>query len=346
MAQVSAAARKAALKQGNALPPPSPGAPPGYPIRNGQDWENARNAVGRVKDPSRRASLGKLLRKTAPKFGKTAALGKSWAGGSKHANTTEALEMAQMRCPNCGYAADDAKFSVSGGSSDTSDPSAPGELRTPTGNVSSTAAGMRPEQIGVRGGSPRGALSNTGQRAIGLAQRTPVQNPWDILVTRGEGGVAMVRHRMGAVPIGQVRKTGSGWQAVLQDGPEMAPRTHQRAALGDLIGNWNRTAMRPDRHAQPPLPAGQRPEQTELMAQYGIPAVTTLATSSNGSSDGPRTTSSDSDSDSDNGSGPGGLNPKGMAIYKKLIKRGMPAARALQFARNSQNARFGQKAAS
>lgn len=257
--------------------------------------------------------------------------------------------MAQMRCPNCGYAADDAKFSVSGGTSDTSDPSAPGVLRTPTGNVSSTAAGMRSEQIGVRGGSPRGALSNTGQRTIGLAQRMPVQNPWDILISRGEGGIATVRHRHGATPIGTVKRTASGWQATLADGPEMAPRTHQRAALGDLIGNWNRTAMRPDRPAQPPVAAAQRPEQTELMRQFGIPAVTTLATSSNGGSDGPRMTSSgssDPDSGSDGGSGPGGLNPKGLAIYKKLIKRGMPAARALQFARNSQNSRFGQKAAS
>lgn len=343
MATVSAGARRAAYKQGNALPPPSPGSPPGYPIRNGTDWENARNAVGRVKDPGRRAALAKLLRKTAGQFGKTKALSQSWAaaGGSAHANILEALEMAMMKCPNCGYQADDAKFSVSGGSADTSDPSAPGVLRTPAGNVSSTAAGMRAEQIGVRGGKPAGALSNTGQRAITLARRTPVTNAWDVLVSRGQGGRAVVRHRQGAVPIGEVMRTEDGkWVSVIDGGTQLHPHTHQRAALAELLGTWNRTATRLDRPAAPAMPAARAPEQTPLMAAYGIPAATTLATPSGGSSDGPRMSKSDAD-----GSGPAGLSPKGIAIYKRLLAKGFPAARALQFARNSQNSSFGKKAA-
>ena len=347
MAAVSAGARKAALKQGNALPPPSPGAPPGYPIRNGSDWENARNAVGRVRDPGRRASLAKLLRKTAPKFGKSKALGKSWAAkGSAHANTMEALEMAQMRCPSCGYQADDAKFAVSGGTADTSDASAPGVLRTPAGNVSSTAAGMNPGQIGVRGGKPAGALSNTGQRDITLARRTPVTHAWDVLVSRGQGGRAVVRHRQGAVPIGEVLRTENGkWVSVIDGGTQLHPHTHQRAALAELLGTWNASATRPERWpATPAMPAARAPEQTPLMAQYGVPAATTLATPTGGSSDGPRSTSS-STSDNSDGSGPAGLSPKGIAIYKRLLAKGFPAARALQFARNSQNSTFGKKAA-
>jgi hypothetical protein len=68
-----------------------------------------------------------------------------------------------------------------------------------------------------------------------------------------------------------------------------------------------------------------------MMAALGIPAATVLASPMNGSSDGPRTTESNGD-----GGGPAGLNPKGVSIYKKLVKK-MPAARALAFARRAQN---------
>jgi hypothetical protein len=41
--------------------------------------------------------------------------------------------------------------------------------------------------------------------------------------------------------------------------------------------------------------------------------------------------------------GPGGLSPKAQAIYKKLIAKGFPPARALAFAKNSE--KFGKAAA-
>ncbi|HEY2638971.1 MAG TPA: zinc ribbon domain-containing protein [Streptosporangiaceae bacterium] len=75
----SAEGRRRAFAAGHALEPASKGGSPGFPITDAAHWEKAREAVGRVKDPSRRAALAKLLQKTAPEFGKTAALKKSWA---------------------------------------------------------------------------------------------------------------------------------------------------------------------------------------------------------------------------------------------------------------------------
>lgn len=85
-----AAGRKALASRKLALPDGS------FPIPNGAYWDKARQAIGRVKDPAKRAAVAKLLRRTASRFGKTAALKQSWAapGGSSHSNTGSALEFA------------------------------------------------------------------------------------------------------------------------------------------------------------------------------------------------------------------------------------------------------------
>jgi hypothetical protein len=251
---------------------------------------------------------------------------------------------SQMKCPNCGYAADSAKFAVSGGSSGTSDPSAPGTLRTPDGAMAS-GTGMNAGQIGVSGGKPAGALSNSGQRAIALAQRTPVSQAWDVMISRGPDGTAIVRHRRGGAEIGRIGRTEDGRYTGISGGQPGQPHTHQRAALAELIGGWNRGTVNLMR-APSDVPAAQPPVQTALMQQLGVPAVK-LATPATGAGSGPRVTlaagSDDDSSDSGNSSGPGGLTPRGVAIYKKLLAKGFPAARALAFARNSQNGPPGNK---
>ena len=84
------AGRQTAYKAGHALPPPSKGAAPGFPVTSPKSWEDARRAVGRVKSPARRAALAGLLRRTAAQYGKTKALKASWAAS----NTGPALEFA------------------------------------------------------------------------------------------------------------------------------------------------------------------------------------------------------------------------------------------------------------
>lgn len=262
----STAGRKAAFKAGNALPPAGPGAAPGFPVTSGSQWEKARQAVGRVKDPARRASLAKLLRKTAPKFGKTGALGKSWA--------------------------------------------APGGAKKMTAD-------------------PGGILD--------MAIKQPVRTPFDVVVARGDNGQAIIRHRQGGALIGRMYRNDAGqWVGVKDGGKETEGRNHQRTTLLDLISAYNGAATAPLARPQtPPLPAALPASQTPLMEQFGIPAIK-LATPSTSSSDGPRTvTSGASDSSSD--SGPAGLSPKGVAIYKKLMAKGFPAARALAFARRAQS---------
>ena len=86
--------RKSALKRGLAIAPPSPGSPPGFPVTDARHWEKARQAVGRVKNPARRAAVASLLRRTAPRFGKTAALQKSWVPTAVAAGEVPSVELA------------------------------------------------------------------------------------------------------------------------------------------------------------------------------------------------------------------------------------------------------------
>ena len=90
-ASETASGRAAAYRAGHAIPPPRPGAPPGFPITSPKSWEKARGAIGRVKNPQRRAAVAALLRRTAAQYGKTAALKKSWVPTS---NTRPGLELA------------------------------------------------------------------------------------------------------------------------------------------------------------------------------------------------------------------------------------------------------------
>jgi len=242
---LSKANRATAYAAGHALPPPSKGAPHGFPVTSPKSWEDARRAVGRVKSPARRAQLKALLRRTAAQYGKTKALKASWAA----ANTLPGLELA-----------------------------VPASLA--------------------------------------------VTSPYDVMITRAQdGSSAVIRHRRGGAEIGTIKSTPEGWVAVA-GGKDLAPHTRQRAALLELIGTHNRASGTP--YHRPTEPLQPKPEQTELMRQYGIPAIRAMATPSAGADDGPRVTTN-------------GLSPRGTAIYKKLRSRNFPHERAHAFARRAQN---------
>lgn len=384
----STAGRREALKQGHALPPSKPGGRPGYPITDAKHWDKALQAVGRSGGGARRAALAKLLRRTAPEFGKS--IKGTWVekqlGGAAMSNgrsTVEydlaaryrALNFADSTDETAEYGSDSAATSShevthdhggygshthsfadqhpdngsgyshdnvkgrSGGSSGTSLDKSPSDLRTPTGGSEQQGAGFRAGSAGLnvrsRGGS---YMSNGAGRGIELARRQ-VTTAGDIVVSRGAGGAAVIRHRRGGETIGTIQRLESGrWGGQLEGGTELTPHTHQRAALQELIGTLNRGQVSPFR---PAMPIQEAPVTPPILQQLGVSNVR-LATPVGGSSDGPRMTGSDSDSD--DGGGPAGLGPKGVSIYKKLIARKFPPARALAFARRAEN--FGQKAAS
>jgi hypothetical protein len=212
------------------------------------------------------------------------------------------------------------------------------KLRTPQeGDQRST--GFRSQRLGVgaRAGN-YGSMSNTGGRAVSLAQRLPVTSPWDVVISRGIDGSAQVRHRRGGTGIGSIRRIdGGGWTATPDGGSPLPGHPHQRAALMELLGTWNRSATTPDRAG---VPYAQPAQQTPLMEKFGVPAIRALATPTVSAGDGPRTTMADASSGSDDTDG---LTPKGKAIYAKLRSRGFPAERALAFAKRAQN--MGPKAA-
>ena len=207
------------------------------------------------------------------------------------------------------------------------------KLRTPqAGDQDST--GFRSQRLGVgsRAGN-YGSQSNTGGQSVSLSKRMPVTSPWDILVSRGADGVAPVRHRRGGVDIGQIRRQEDGsWSATPDGGSPLPGHAHQRAALIELLGTWNRASITPER---PAVPYAQAPEQTPLMQKFGVPAISALATPTVSAGDGPRMTKSASDTSGDDDMS--GLTPKGKAIYAKLKARGFTAERALQFAKRAQS---------
>jgi hypothetical protein len=263
-------------------------------------------------------------------------------GGLSHSHSNVGLldilladtgyDNSEMKCPSCGYQADSAKFAISGGASGTSDSSSD-LLRTPSGgDVASTGFNSSQGVTASGGGSVKGALSNTyGLAGDPLPARLAVTGPFDYIINRSadDPSVVNVRHRRGGDLIGQMRKTDDGWQGVVGTNA-LEPRHQQRAALLELLSVHNRSVVTNSRGS---MPLQAPPQQTALMARYGIPAVRAFATPGNGSGDGPRTTTSDSG----DGDGPAGLTPKGQAIYKKLIAKGFSTARALAFAKNSQN---------
>ena len=349
----TAAGRRTALQRGQALPPASPGGAPGYPVTDAAHWDKARQAVGRVADPQRRASLAKLLRKTAPMVGRTAALGKSWAApaGAQLAGYDAGIYLAEtvmddqghtLTCPECGHVAPAGDFGASGASLDKS----PGLLRTPAPGTGFVRQGV---PLTVRSGAKH-ALANGTRAALELAgstltaRRHPIHGPMDVLVARSEDGTAVLRHRHGGAQIASLRKTDAGKWVATVNGTDLAPRDHQRTALMEAVGTWNSAVTGALHPASAPLQPP--PQQTELMREYGIPAIRALATPATGAGAGPRITMAAGGADDDTDEN--GLTPKGQSIYKKLMAKGFPAARALAFAKNSQRTRpgaFGKTAA-
>lgn len=220
-------------------------------------------------------------------------------------------------------------------------------LRTPQPAGLQSKAGFGPGHgVNIRGASGHGLMAGWSQRGLAgkgvqyantgpaVELATPpmaVTSPWDVLVSRGDSGVVVIRHRRGGQEMGQLRHADNGnWIPVIA-GQELAPRTHQRAALADVIGSNNRLASTPLH--RPGAPIQPAPTQTPLMAQYGIPAVRALATPATSASAGPRVTSSglaNGDGDADDG-----MDGKSSAIYKKLRARGFPHERALAFAKRA-----------
>ena len=107
----------------------------------------------------------------------------------------------------------------------------------------------------------------------------------------------------------------------------------------EAVSTWNGAVRGAVQRTEAPLQPA--PEQTDLMREYGIPAIRALANTAAGASDGPRMTTA-AGGDSDDSTDGNGLNPKGQAIYKKLIAKGFPAPRAMAFAKNSQKTKAGQ----
>jgi hypothetical protein len=266
-----------------------------------------------------------------------------------HANSDAGLYLAEttkdeqgktLTCPECGHVAPSGDFGASGASLD----SKPGVLRTPqpsTGQVRSGAP------LTVRSGSAAHALAGDTRSAISLAagtltaRRHAIGGPADVLVARAQDGTAILRHRHGGATIATLAKTGAGKWVATVNGTDLAPRDHQRTALMEAVGTWNKAVTGAMQRTEAPLQPP--PQQTELMAEYGIPAIRALATPTAGAGDGPRMTTAGGD-----GTDADGLTPRGQAIKAKLIAKGFPEARAITFAKMSQKTKagaFGKQAA-
>jgi hypothetical protein len=290
------------------------------------------------------------------KFGKLSA-GKSLANddlGIYLAATAKDEQGMTLSCPECDYSGPASSFGADG----TDTEAKPAELRTPAPSTGGVRDGV---PLTVKAGNGAHALANSTRTALELAAgtvRRPVQGPMDVLPSRQPDGSSVLRHRVGGAEIARLRKTDDGKWVATVGGKDLQPRDHQRTALMEAVGTYNGAV----RSAGVPQHAPLRPDpvQTPLMAEYGIPAMraATFATPAVGASDGPRVTAAggsgkyDPDNDGDDDStvagdtdkdGPGGLSPKAQAIYKKLIAKGFPPARALAFAKNSE--KFAKKAA-
>jgi hypothetical protein len=248
------------------------------------------------------------------------------------AETTKDEQGKTLTCPECGHVAPAGDFGASGASLQTQ----PGVLRTPQPSTASVRSGAATT---VRNGSDSHALAGDTRNAISLAagtltaRRHAIQGPADVLVARATDGTAVLRHRHGGATIATLSKTDAGKWVATVNGTDLQPRDHQRTALMEAVGTYNKAVTgalhRTEGPLQPP------PQQTELMAESGIPAIRALATPTVGAGDGPRmTTAGGTDDD--------GLTSKGQAIKKKLIAKGFPEARAVAFAKMSQKTKPGQ----
>jgi hypothetical protein len=364
-----AAARQAAYKQGNALPPASPGGEPGFPVTTAKQWDDALRAVGRVKDSARRAALAKLLRKTAPRFGMQHKLQHSWAapGGHAHAGNpaayTDLASTISLAGPdththvhthpngslphthpsfpdNDGDQDQDSVKGTGGGASGTSVTARSPLLRTPARGTPA-AAGMSPQQFRVRAPARvAGALANPAggiqlAATAAPARRHPIRGPMDVLVKSDGNGTAILKHRHGGADIARIRRTDDGRWVATVNGRDLEPRSMQRTAIMEAVGTWNDAVTGATRPAEAPL--RPEPQQTPLMEQYGIPAMraATFATPATGAGAGPRVTlagsyNPDTDGDDDQ------LGPAGKAVYARLRGRGMDPQRARRLAKKAQ----------
>lgn len=220
-------------------------------------------------------------------------------------------------------------------------PQAPSTLQTPQPPGLQSAAGFHQGSAGLH---PRSAAGNYGSQAtpmtggLEFSRKMAITSPSDILVSRGAAGTAVVRHRRGGLDIGEIRRDGEKWVGVM-DGQNLTPHTQQRAALLELLGAHNRSSVTPFR---PAMPLQAPPAQSPLLQQLGVSNIRAFATPATGYASGPRVTlangggmSDGADADGDDGMS--GLTPKGVAIYKKLVARGFPKPRALQFAKRAQS---------
>lgn len=236
-----------------------------------------------------------------------------------------------MSCPRCGYSGSSESFGGgAGGTSDTD--KSPEALRTPAPDTGYVRNGA---PLAVRGG---GSAPGLASQLTGLelaTPRYPVSTPDDVMIRRSATGSAEIRHRRGGTLIGEIMRGEQGWQAS-SGGRTSRPHSHQRGALQELLSEWNTgttTIERPAAPLQPPL------HQTDLMAQYGIPAIRALATPATSASSGARTTTmagGGDDDDPDDGKS-SGLTPKGVGIKKKLLAKGWTDAKADMFAKRAQS---------
>jgi hypothetical protein len=212
-------------------------------------------------------------------------------------------------------------------------------LRRPDGSthrisISSKSVVTRRMDTGSAAPAPSGPkhLSNPLETAM-TDRKLPVSGLSDIIVSRIRGGGAVIRHRNGGGEIAQLNRSEDGWVVTI-DGQAMPARGHQRAALAQAIGLHNRAAGTPFHRATQPAatdPLQGAPEQTDLMKQYGIPAIRALATPADSAGDGPRMTASSASDSTGNG-----LGPRGKQIYAKLKAKGFPDARAMAFAKRAE----------
>ena len=304
-----------------------------------------------AKDPDALAAYIGRKKFGAKKFGKLSAHAHAHSNEDDLGIYLAAMESDSgktLTCPGCGYSGPASRFSASSADGD----SGPAVLRTPAPSTGGVREGA---PLTVRGGGAH-ALSNT-REALELAagvRRVPVAGPHDVGFRRAD---SMLYHRRSGADIARMRRNEDGtWTAVVA-GRELQPHVQQRAALLEAVGTYNAAVNAGTRRQEAPLQPP--PQQTELMAEYGIPAMRSaaFATPTAGASDGPRMTTAggkgktyDPDNDGDNDAsvsgdtdkdGPGGLSPKGQAIYKRLIAKGFTPARALAFARNSEKAKSG-----
>src|ERR1035441_9143337 len=155
------------------------------------------------------------------------------------AETTKDEQGHTLTCPECGHVAPSGDFGASGASLD----SKPGVLRTPQPATAQVRSGP---PLPVRSGSAAHALAGDTRSAISLAagtltaRRHAIGGPADVLVARAQDGTAILRHRHGGATIATLAKTGAGKWVATVNGTDLAPRDHQRTALMEAVGTWNK----------------------------------------------------------------------------------------------------------